>query len=63
MDTLLAWLAERRCSTVLLDASGAGAPLYLRYSFVEDDRTLHMGRVHTTVVSSTRLDEALRLKD
>ena len=63
MDTLLAWLAERGCQVVLLDASHAGAPLYLRSGFVEDDRTLHMRRVYNTAVLSTHLDEGLRLKD
>ena len=42
MDTLLSWLARRDCQTVLLDASQAGAPLYLRNGFVEDDRTADM---------------------
>ncbi len=40
MDTLLFWLERRGCQTVLLDASQAGAPLYLHYGFVEDDRTV-----------------------
>lgn len=42
MDTLLSWLERRGCQTVLLDASLAGAPLYLQYGFVEDDRTADM---------------------
>lgn len=40
MNALLAWLDGRGCQTVLLDASLAGAPLYLQYGFVEEDRTL-----------------------
>jgi ribosomal protein S18 acetylase RimI-like enzyme len=39
MDRLLAWFDDRGCPVVLLDASDAGAPLYLRLGFVEDDQT------------------------
>jgi GNAT superfamily N-acetyltransferase len=39
MEPLLAWLDGRGCPVVLLDASDAGAPLYLRLGFVEDDQT------------------------
>ncbi len=62
MDTLLAWLAERGCQTVLLDASQAGAPLYLQYGFVEDDRTIHMRQVQKTAVPITHFEEFSRLK-
>jgi GNAT superfamily N-acetyltransferase len=33
------WLNERQCPTFLLDASAAGAPLYLHYGYTEDDIT------------------------
>ncbi len=62
MDRLLAWLEKRGCQTVLLDASQAGAPLYLHYGFVEDDRTLHMRRVQNTAVPITHFAEFSRLK-
>jgi hypothetical protein len=39
MERLLVWLDSRGCPVVLLDASDAGAPLYHRLGFVEDDQT------------------------
>lgn len=39
VERILAWLAERGCPCVLLDASPAGAPLYRRMGFVEDEPT------------------------
>ena len=38
MTALLAWLDERGTPTVLLDATPAGAPLYLALGFVDVDR-------------------------
>ena len=61
MNSLLAWLAQRGCQTVLLDASQAGAPLYLQYGFVEDDRTVHLRRVQNTAVPTTRFESCVRL--
>jgi len=40
MEHLLDWFAELRCSVIQLDASEAGAPLYRRLGFVEDEKTL-----------------------
>ncbi|MGH2410332.1 MAG: GNAT family N-acetyltransferase [Chloroflexota bacterium] len=37
MEDLLGWLDERRCPTVVLDASIAGAPLYEKLGFVDLD--------------------------
>lgn len=37
MRALIAWLQERHCSTILLDASDAGKPLYLQLGFMVDD--------------------------
>jgi ribosomal protein S18 acetylase RimI-like enzyme len=37
MRSLIAWLRERGCSTILLDASDAGKPLYLRLGFLIGD--------------------------
>jgi hypothetical protein len=39
VERILAWLAERGCACVLLDASPAGARLYRRMGFVEDEPT------------------------
>ncbi|MBK9711801.1 MAG: GNAT family N-acetyltransferase [Kouleothrix sp.] len=39
MRHLLAWLRGRGCPSVVLDASAAGAPLYDRLGFVEDEQT------------------------
>jgi GNAT superfamily N-acetyltransferase len=60
MRYLLDWLDARGCPTVLLDASAAGAPLYERLGFVDDDRALLFRRDEqgTPVVAtapSTRL--------
>ncbi|GAC1456334.1 MAG: hypothetical protein PVS3B3_28200 [Ktedonobacteraceae bacterium] len=63
MDTLLTWLAERECQTVLLDANQAGAPLYLQYGFVEDDRTLDMRQVQNIVLPHTHSERVSRLKN
>lgn len=40
LDELLAWIGARNCPTILLDASPAGAPLYVSSGFVDDDLTL-----------------------
>ena len=42
LERLLSWLAARACPTILLDASSAGAPLYTRYAFTENDITVVM---------------------
>lgn len=54
MKTLLTWLADRGCPTVLLDASEDGAPLYARLGFVEDDKTLLFQPGDATPVLSDR---------
>jgi GNAT superfamily N-acetyltransferase len=38
MEHLIDWLHARRCPSILLDASAAGAPLYDRLGFITDDR-------------------------
>src|SRR3954447_2507032 len=40
MEHLLGWFAAQRCLVIQLDASEAGAPLYQRLGFVEDEKTL-----------------------
>jgi GNAT superfamily N-acetyltransferase len=40
MEHLLDWFAEQRCPVIQLDASDAGAPLYRKLGFVEDEKTL-----------------------
>jgi ribosomal protein S18 acetylase RimI-like enzyme len=44
MEHILAWLEARGCPMALLDATDFGAPLYRHLGFVEDDRTLVLGR-------------------
>jgi GNAT superfamily N-acetyltransferase len=44
MRHLLNWLDDRGCPTTLLDASAAGAPLYERLGFVDDDEALFFVR-------------------
>jgi ribosomal protein S18 acetylase RimI-like enzyme len=40
MERLLAWLEERGCPLALLDASDAGAPLYVQLGFEDEGKTL-----------------------
>ena len=44
LEHLLAWLKASGCSTVLLDASQEGAPLYEQNGFIDDDSTLLLQR-------------------
>ena len=39
LDEILSWLSERKCSTVLLDASSPGVCLYETHGFVHSDVT------------------------
>ncbi len=63
MDYILAWLDKRGCQTVLLDASVAGEPLYLRYGFVVDDKTCDMRRVQQVAVPAGTTDRVSLLRD
>jgi GNAT superfamily N-acetyltransferase len=40
MEQLLSWFDQHNCPLVQLDASDAGAPLYRKLGFVEDEKTL-----------------------
>jgi GNAT superfamily N-acetyltransferase len=40
IERLLAWLDGRGCPAALLDASPAGAPLYEKFGFVDEDKAL-----------------------
>jgi len=40
MQRLLDWFDQQDCPVILLDASEAGAPLYRKLGFVEDEKTL-----------------------
>lgn len=40
MERILAWLDERGCPNAVLDATEAGAPLYAKLGFVEEEKTL-----------------------
>ena len=44
MERLLAWLEACGCPVALLDASDAGAPLYLQLGFVDEGKTLVLRR-------------------
>lgn len=51
MEQLLTWLEARRCPTVLLDATPAGTPLYERYGFQQESRTLVLNRTQSVSFS------------
>jgi hypothetical protein len=40
MKHLLGWFADQHCPVIQLDASEAGAPLYRKLGFVDDEKTL-----------------------
>lgn len=40
MEQLLSWFDQQSCPLIQLDASDAGAPLYRKLGFVEDEKTL-----------------------
>ncbi len=40
LNRLLLWLDSRNCPLALLDATEFGAPLYAKFGFVEDEKTL-----------------------
>ncbi len=40
MESLLDWAEQQNCPTILLDASDAGANLYHKLGFIEDDRAI-----------------------
>ncbi|GAC1394770.1 MAG: hypothetical protein NVSMB38_29780 [Ktedonobacteraceae bacterium] len=63
MEHILTWLDMRGCQTVLLDASQAGEPLYLQYSFVEDDRTLDMRNVQRIEVPQSQASNVSILRN
>ena|SRR5258708_6880760 len=44
MERILAWLDDRQCPTVLLNARPRAVSLYKRYGFVEIDQTLQLHR-------------------
>lgn len=46
LDEILAWLASRRCPTILLDASPAGVHLYEKHGFSHSDVTYSMSLVN-----------------
>lgn len=49
---LLAWLEDRQCPTILLDASPAGAPLYRQAGFIDEDVTVVLRRTQHTALPS-----------
>ncbi len=44
LATILGWLEDRKCPTMLLDASPYGGPLYEKFGFKESDLTAVMQR-------------------
>jgi len=44
LSTILRWLEDRKCPTILLDASPYGGPLYEKFGFIESDLTAVMQR-------------------
>jgi len=44
LAAILAWLEDRKCPTILLDASPYGGPLYEKFGFIESDLTAVMQR-------------------
>ncbi len=63
MDYILAWLEERGCQTVLLDANNAGEPLYVQYGFVEDDRTLDILQTERLALVNNYSEHISTLRD
>jgi hypothetical protein len=63
MDSILAWLEQRGCQTVLLDASIPGEPLYLQYDFVVDDKTCDMRRIQAVAVPNNATPHVSLLRD
>lgn len=56
MEELLRRIEARGCPTVLLDASKAGARLYPRLGFVEDDGAAHLQRDDTLEITPSQND-------
>ncbi len=57
MRALIDWSQERGCATILLDASNAGKPLYLKLGFVIED-TVRIWRAQQTVLVPRTLPDA-----
>jgi ribosomal protein S18 acetylase RimI-like enzyme len=57
LETILGWLKDRKCPTILLDASPYGGPLYEKFGFIETDLTAVMWR--NVVKSHTKERTAL----
>jgi predicted N-acetyltransferase YhbS len=55
LERLLAYLDERGCATVLLDASPAGKPLYDRFGFVEEDTTVVLKQTEQVPLPHNRI--------
>lgn len=69
---LLEWLEDRKCPTVLLDASQYGGPLYEKFGFIESDLTAvlqqknrskkHSNEEHGALTNLPKIMEAVELK-
>ncbi len=63
MESILSWLDQRGCQTVLLDASVAGEPLYLHYGFMVDDKTCDMRRIQPVAIPDRATQHVSLLQD
>jgi len=63
LDHLLVWLEARGSPTVLLDATPAGAPLYKRYGFIEDDRTVVLRQTQRVLLSQDQPEDVSILNE
>lgn len=59
MRALIAWLQERGCATILLDASDKGKPLYLQLGFVIEDTVSIWRAQHTAPLVPRALPDAV----
>jgi GNAT superfamily N-acetyltransferase len=50
MNSLLAWIEQQHCPTILLDASDVGANLYQKLGFVEDDKAVLLSLTELPIV-------------
>lgn len=61
LDRVVAWLRDRGCPVVVLDASAAGAPVYARYGFLDDGST-RLFRQEILVSPSTMPGGVMRMQ-
>lgn len=65
LERILNWLDDRKCLTVLLDGTPAGAPLYEDFDFKDEDSTIVLERKRPgqrTTITLKTLIRFLKLK-